>query len=264
MEEIAGTPPAVSGGEPAKVESAPPAPATATPDDASLLKARLEEKDSFIGRQANELGSLRNEVGYLRSLVEQAQARSQEPVESVPATPTRTKINWDNPDESIDRLVEEKFQARERAREQSDRARRAQVAQANFESAFEQAKRENPKLFEGIDKEVQYAVQNTFQSGLINEYNITPKTVKRAAQLIWLEKDSPDRIVPSSPTPVRPTATETPVARPISTEDVSVEIDEETRKWGREQGLNDKQIDELVGNELQAVAKGLNKSAFRR
>ena len=255
-----GTPVTPPSSEPEQTPSAPvqaPAPPV-TPDEVAILKARLEEKESFIGKQANE-------VGYLRSMVEQfQQARTQEPVEQAPER-TRQKINWDNPDESIERLVEEKLQAKERAREQSERARRDVEAKSNFYEGRDTAFKENKRLYEGIEDAVSQAVQNAYQSGLINERSLaSPRTWKRAAQLILLEQDKLDRLVSTGPTPVKPTATETPVARPISTEEVSYTISEEDRRWGRDQGLSDKQLEELAEIGLKAVAEGKTRTSFRR
>lgn len=262
MIEETGPPLAPTSGEPETQPSTPQAPAQpVTPDELAVLKARLEEKDNFIGKQTNIVGDLRNEVGYLRSMVEQfQQPRKQEPVETAPERP-RQKINWDYPEESIEKLVEERLQAKERAREQEDRQRRATEAQSNFYDGKEAAYREDKKLYEGIETEVEKAIYESYRSGILNERSLAnPKTWKRAAQLLRLERGETDRLISHSPTPTRPTQTETPVGRPISTEDVSVEIDEETRRWGREQHLTDKQIEEIIGNEMKAALDGKNKT----
>jgi len=258
-----GTPTSPPVSEPVTPESPSPAPvAPATPDEAALLKARLEEKDAFIGRQSTELGTLRNELGYLRSMVEQVQqARPQEPVEQ-PTERTRAKIDWDHPDESLEHWFESKMQARERTREQHEQTRRAQMAEANFSNSWELAKQSDPKLYEGIEDKVRFAVQNTFRSGMLNEYSITPKTIKRAAQLIWLEEGKPDKIVPHTPTPTKPIPTETPSGRPISTEEVSVEVSESDYKWGESQGLTRKQTEEIIQKELGEAARGNNRRAI--
>jgi hypothetical protein len=265
MSEDEGTPAPIEGSEPVEQKESPPSPPPqATPDESAALKARLEEKESFIGRQANELGELRKQTQYLQSMVEQFQmSRNQEPVEQSPPQGTPTKINWDDPDGSIARLVEEKLAAKEAQRQKFDQQRRAQVAYANFNNSWEEAIKRSPKLFEGIEPVVQQSVKNAFQSGIVNEYNITPSFIEKAARLILVDKGDFDRLIPQSPKPTRPTETETPTGRPISTEEVSVEIDERTRRFAQEQGLTEKQALEIMQGELKAASQGLNKSVRR-
>jgi len=40
--------------------------------------------------------------------------------------------------------------------------------------------------------------------------------------------------------------------------EASIEIDDETRRWGRGQGLSDKQIEELMRKEAKARSEGKN------
>lgn len=271
MLEDEGKPAPVEGSEPAATESTPTTPTptvtpTVTPDETAALKARLEEKESFIGRQSAEVGTLRNEVGYLRSMVEQSQAgRQQVPVEQRPPETARTKINWDDPDGSISRLVEERIQASESQRQKQDMERRASEARSNFYEGKDAAYKTDKRLYEGIEGRVEQALYESYRSGILNERSLAnPKTWQRAAQLIRLEGGEYDRLQPPAVQPTRPTQTETPQGRPISTEEVSVEIDDETRRWGRGQGLTDKQIEELIEREMKATSQGLNKTVFRR
>lgn len=53
--------------------AAPEEPKEDTPDEVAALRARLEDKDSFIGRQSNELGELRRQVEELARVQQQQQ-----------------------------------------------------------------------------------------------------------------------------------------------------------------------------------------------
>jgi len=266
MDEEQGTPAPTEGGEPEKTEAQPTPTPTVTPDEIAALKARLEEKESFIGRQANELGELRKTTSYLQSLVEQVQQeRAREPVEPSPAG-TRKKINWDDPDSSIEQLVEEKLAAKESQRQKFEGELRAREAYSAAQDGFTRAVKENPRLYEGIEEKVRNAMQMSWQRGIFTQpWELrNPEAWHSAAALMRFQSKEFDKIAPPAPTPTRPTPTETPTGRPINTEEVSVEIDEETLRWGRGQGLTEKQISELVENEMKAAAQGLNKSFIRR
>lgn len=54
------------------------------------LERAVEEKEAFIARQGTDVGSLRNELQSLRSLLEQRQT------EQAPATPQQLPANWEN------------------------------------------------------------------------------------------------------------------------------------------------------------------------
>jgi len=261
MLEEHGTP-APGGSEPEPQPQAPaPAPAAVTPEDPGVLKARLEEKESFIGRQSKEIGDLRNQLGYLQSMVEGIQtARPSEPVRETPSPPSGTPADFfDRPMDYVDRRVEEKLRTIEERRQKQDMDSRAREAQSNFYDGKEQAYKTDKRLYEGIEQEVERALHESYRAGILNERSLaSPKTWQRAAQLIHLERGEFDRLTPPAPKPVAATQTETPSGRPMQYGDVSVEVDEDTRRWGRGQGLSDKQIEELIRKEAGARGKGQN------
>jgi hypothetical protein len=227
-------------------------------EDASALKARLEEKESFIGRQTNEIGDLRSKVGYLQSQMEALERLRERPVGQPPAEGTRPKFNWEDPDTSIEQIVQSRLKAAENQRMQQDTERRAQVAYSNFTNSWNQAMKSDPKLYDGIEGIVQETVKNSYRSGIVNEYSITPDTIKMAAQMIRLQRGENKYFAPPQVTPVQPTASETPGARPMRQEELSVEIDEGTRRYAKERGLSEKQVQEILQKELKAKAKGQN------
>ena len=242
-------------------EPAPPvaAPSEAKPaEDASALKARLEEKESFIGRQTNEIGDLRSKLGYLQSQLEAQERFRETPVERPPTEGTRTKFNWDDPETSVEQIVQARLKAAEEQRTRQDTERRAQVAYSNFTNSWNQATRSDPKLYEGIEDVVRDTVKNSYRSGIVNEYSITPDTIKMAAQMIRLQRGENKYFAPPQVSPVRPTESETPGARPMRQEELSVEIDEPTRRFAKERGLTDKQVQEYMQKELKAKVRGQN------
>ena len=246
-------------------EPAPPAaaPSAATPaEDASALKARLEEKESFIGRQTNEIGDLRSKLGYLQSQIEAQERFRERPVEQPPVEGTRPKFDLDrflaDPENAVEQIVNARLRFSEAQRERQDTERRAQVAYSNFTNAWGRATKEDPKLYEGIESVVQDTVKNSYRSGIVNEYSITPETIKMAAQMIRLQRGENKYFAPPQVSPVHPTASETPGARPMRQEELSVEIDEATRRFAKERGLTDKQVQEYMQKELKAKVRGQN------
>ena len=102
-DEKVGTPDASQQGS-GEPEQQPTTPAPqGTPENVEVLRARLEEKEKFIGRQANEIGELRAAMGRLQSLVEGQQLERQREPEPEPAPDLGTPHfgwDWDKPVES--------------------------------------------------------------------------------------------------------------------------------------------------------------------
>jgi hypothetical protein len=264
MEDEKGTLP-VEATPQATPEPAPPEPAPAparTPDELVEIKARLDEKDKFIGRQTSEIGDLRRQLDYLSGQVAATAERSNEPAVR-PSAPTRTPDEFFNrPYENVEQIVEERLRARDTQRQQEEQNRQAYEARANFMDGKEAAMKDDKRLFEGIEDQVSQAVWNAYQGGAINYRSLaSPKTWKMAAKMLLLEKDDPslyERVKPPKIQPTSVTQTETPNARARDYGTVAVEIDEDTRRWGRDQGLTDKQIEEIVHRELVAKSRGKN------
>ena len=243
-----------------------------TPENAETLKARLEEKEKFIGRQANEIGELRAAMGRLQSLVEGQQLERQREPEPEPAPDLGTPHfgwDWDKPVESAEaiaeRVAEKRLRQIEAERAKREAERMAVDAKSSFFEGKEAAfKGPDKHLFEGIEDQVAQLVYESYRNGIINTHSLAnPKTWQKAAQLYWLEKGDYSRLVPKPIQPTKPTQTETPAGKPVGTEEFVFEIDEETRRWGHEQGLTDKQIEELYQKELRAVREGKNRATRR-
>jgi len=266
MEETTGHPPEATPVAPEPQPAPPPAPASEglPVEDIGALKARLDDKDKFIGRQTNEIGDLRSQLDYLRGHVEALERTRQVPEEEEP-TPEepRPKFNWEDPEASVEQIVQIRLaasmQTAEQQRSQESAAMRAQIAYTNFNNSWAQAVKDDPRLYEGIEGIIQETVKNSYKGGILNEYNITPQTIRLAAQMVRLNKGEIDRLSPQRMPPVQPTVSETPTARPMrNQEEVSVEIDDRMRQYGRDKGLSDKQIEDFVKKELDARMKGQN------
>lgn len=258
MDEQEGHPPEETQATPEQEQQTPAPAPQAAPEDLSALKARLEEKESFIGRQSKEIGDLRGELGYLRTMMEGLQSGRQQEPEPAPQVGT-PQFNWENPAESVNRLIEERLKAAEAQRQRTDQERRAREAQVNYYEGKESAYKSDKYLYEGIEQEVERAVYESYRNGILNERSLaSPETWKTAAQLIRLRKGEFDRLKPPATKPMTAPQSETPTAKPMRFEDVPITVDEETRRWGRGQGLTDKQIEEIIKGEAQAKAKGQN------
>jgi len=259
-------------------ETAPPevtAPDKGTPDKLADIESRLAEKEKYIGQQSNVIGDLRRQLDYLTGQVQATAERLNQPDDEPSAPPEGTPDEFFNrPYDAVRRVVERELQAERTQRMQEEQARQAQEAQANYYEGRDAAYRGNKRLFDGMEDRVEAAVYGAYRAGALSARSLaSTKTWERAAKLILLEQDDQslyERVKQPKVQPTSPVQTETPNGRPRDFGAVSIEIDEETRRWGRNfrdddhpHGLSDKEIEEIVKGELREKAPGGRNRASR-
>ncbi len=134
----------------------------------SQLVEMLKEKESFIGKQANEsVGQVRQlaeQVNYLRGLVESRQFVPEGPT---PAKPPKPEFDFTNPEAYVSHLVSEQVDGLRRDLAKRDAEQYIRSARVNMERGFKEAMAKSPTLFAGIENGVQQAVAQQVRGGSI-------------------------------------------------------------------------------------------------
>lgn len=232
------------------------------------LVAIAEEREKHIGTQAKEIGDLRNDMGYLRNMVEQAQSQPPQPTFQQQAPPPGPpKFDYERPEDSALAIYEWKEKQRDEQRRREDDTRKLQDAQDFFNEGRENAYRSNPKLFKGMEREVEQAVWSTAQTGFLRPANLRHlDTWETAAIIIAKRKGELDRIVPSTIQPVSATPTERPASAKggVMEADFPIDLsDFEVQQFMRERGLTEKQAREIIRKEAGIAQQGEFNTRYR-
>jgi len=202
---------------PTQVESAAPQPvlpAKYAGKSAEDLAKMLEDQEKMIGRQAAEVGELRqkssNYEQWLAQIqLQQAQQQAQAAPPVAPVDDEPSKFDWENPDKAVDRRVERKL------RSELDVLRRQMVmetAASQAPIAKNMAKTMYPDAFKGVtDDELDRAMYGGAAAGNVQPQNLTKPEAWR--MLGWiLQGEKNNYRMGGGITPVSPTATETPMS----------------------------------------------------
>jgi len=204
-------------------------------------------------------------LSYMQGMVEQGFQRPQAQ-EAIPPPGPKWNIDPDaffqKPVDNVDMIVQQRIKEYEERQKAENQKRDEAEAKANYLEGRDSAYKQNKRLFEGIEQNVDNLLYESYRMGAVSKQSLrNPKTWERAAQLVWLEKGDVSKIAPSGPRPVTATQTENPQAgKPMSIDEAPLEADEATRKFWEEQGLSEKEGMEQLRNELKAKAAGLNRS----
>jgi hypothetical protein len=114
-----------------------------------------------LGGKAKEIGDLKNNLAYSDQLRELAMQRARE---EQPAQAEEPKADWnfEKPIESVEQIVRRELDAREKKRQESDLQRVKAEAQSNYAEGRSLAMRQNPELFEGVEREVEDAIYKSY------------------------------------------------------------------------------------------------------
>ena len=231
-------------------ESKETAPATPvkSPEDLSKM---VEDAQSHIGRLSSELGELRQ----YKSLAEQLLQERQRQAQQAPAQPEKAfEFDYENPIKSMDTYLEHKL-SKEREKMQHESNRRMVLeTQQRFERGKRTAYETNPRLFKGIEKDVEGVVFQSVRSGIVQPWEVDdPKTWETAATVLAASRKDYSRLMPDKVTPVSPTPTETPsYSRSASSGDIEVTLDEADKTWAKEQNITEEQAKEIIKKEYLA------------
>lgn len=174
------------------------------------LARLLDDQERMIGRQAAEVGELRQRASsYEQQFAQFIAQQAQQPQTAHPQVPDEpSKFNWEDPDRSVDARVDRKLKA------ELDVYRRQvlmETAASQAPIAKNIAKTMYPDAFKGIsDQELDQAMYGGAQAGNVQPQNLTKPEAWR--MLAWiLQGEKMGYRAPANINPVSPTATETPV-----------------------------------------------------
>jgi len=158
-----------------------------------------------LGGQAKEIGDLRNNLAFSKQLRElelqrvresgsQATQQQEEP---------RAVWNFEQPVESVEQIVDKRLDAREKKRQQGDLKRVQDEAKSYYAEGRSLSMKQSPGLFEGIERETEDAVYNSYMTGIIGAHDLrNPEAWNMAAKLIHLRDGKIDRLQPAAVQPV--------------------------------------------------------------
>jgi len=235
--------------------------------NADELKAIIKDQDSLIGRHGQRVGDLEREVQGLKELADQIRfspgAGQQSQAREAPQPP-KPEFDWTNPEPYVrDRAAEvarQELAKYDKYRQQQDQVRYYEEAKGNYYDGQKKALGGNPKLFEGIERDVADYMFTTFRAGAIDKDTLrNPDAWELIAKNIRLQRGEYDRIVPQKPHGMSPQPLDRPSSRPDSDADEDVVLDEEDREFMKKQGLTEKEAVEIIKGEVSAAKKGLRR-----
>ena len=248
----------------------PPVPEKYKGKSAEELVRLLEETESEGTRRSKQISDLRADLEYSESLRQRRAEQIQDQQVFSPGLPPKEpQFAWDyeKPVESTVTIAESIWQRREAERQSREAQTKAYEAQAFFAEGKRQAEKSNPRIFEGIEKEVDQVVYDSYRAGIIPLYELrNPETRVRAAQLIHLRDGKYDRLRPTIE-PMKATATETPTSARVKEGGQTVSLDtseREVQDLMEQSGLTQKEAEEIVKSELELMEKGGIKEIVRR
>lgn len=256
----------VKQGEPTATEPSPApaaAPATeATPQAPVIVPEKLagksaEEIASQYLELEKKLGEQGRELGELRSRIPQQPQFQPPPPQFYPQQPIqpepRIEFDYGKPEESVirivDHLVEKRLEAERQNRATHEVRQREQEAQVNYQSGRDTALKSNPRLFEGIEADVDQIMQTGYrQLGWHPAILRDPKAWERAAVNLRFDRGEYDRLAKPSIQPPQPSHTAVPNLAKSETK-AGVELDDDTRKMAKEFGISEQEARDIIEKE---------------
>jgi len=237
-----------------ELEAAPaeaaPEPEPATPPSKYAGKSQeelarmLEEQERYLGRLGNELGDTRQQAEYWRQqseAIRQARVAQEEQ-----AKPRGSDWDWEKfqqqPDAIIESLVDRRLQQAEQYREERE-------FQREFQRGRQQAMKERPGLFKGIEDKVDALVVNGKRGGFVNSSSVgDPETWYYAAGLLKMRESN---FQFGGVNPVQPTQTERPMARKQTPGEAKeqVEFDDKSLSMVKGLGFSETRAAEILRGE---------------
>lgn len=198
------------------------------------LARMLEDQEKHLGRQANELGELRQRSQQYENWLAQAQmAQAQQQAQTAHQAPEEApdglgKFDWENPEREVNRRVEKKLKTE---MESMRRSLMMETAAAQAPIAKNMAKNMYPDAFRDVtDEELDRAMFGGAAAGNVQPQNLTKPEAWRMLGWILQGEKRGYKMQPGGVNPVSPTSTESPVsAKPQNYGEEPIAIDEQAR-----------------------------------
>jgi len=249
---------AAQAAEPVQQEAQTTTPATATPDPVVAMNEKLTALEGQLGKQAEEVGQLRNTAEYWRQQVSQQQAyqpnqwEMQSPYNPY-GYPQQKPITDESfltePVQTVQRLMADGLSRIEANRQRDVMIQRQQDAAGSVMEGFATAQRINPEVFKGIENEVRNTMGAWVFQGSVLPYNArNPENWELLAKVIHMQKGQYDRITPKKTTPPNPVSGQSPnrVVKGYEPEADLSEVPATGMDIARKFGLDEKEIKEAV------------------
>ena len=229
--------------QPEATPTAPaPVPEKLSGKSADEIAAQYLELEKKLGEQGRELGEL-------RSRIPQYQPQPQwYPQPSYPPEP-RVEFDYGKPEDSVKNIVRMELELERQNRATYDVQRQEQEARLNYDAGKDVAVKGNPRLYEGIEPQVEQAIQMAYrQYGLHPAALRDPRVWERAAQNIRLERGEFDRLTKPGVQPPQPSHTAVPNQTRTEAR-VGVELDDDIRHLAKELKLSEQEAREIIEKE---------------
>jgi len=243
------------------------------------LRDILTEQEKAMGKLSEKVDQFKGDVDYWRTKADATdrdrqlygagtQTSTLQP--NIPGTQQQgqSQFDWEKPAESVGSVVDQRLAQRDQMYAQEQVGRVVDEAKVAFNVGYENAKRSNPRLFEGKDfeREVVDFMYNYYapfaSKGIpVAHYLNNPKTWVRVAQNKRLERNEYDRLQPEQIIPVSPTGTQIPnQAKPQSPEEKPIDLSPGAKQmvgWFKEKGYvkGEEEAAEMVREEREEKAK---------
>jgi hypothetical protein len=227
------------------------------------LAQELELLQKKLGEQGKELGDVKSNFEYQQRLHE-LERQKWEQAQSQPTQSEQEKSvdwNYENPVPSVQEVVRRELQKEREAQQKAQ----AEYTQARANSLYAEGRRtsmmQNPKMYEGIERDVENAVSESYRRGIIGVDDLrNTETWNMAAKLIHLKNEDYSRLQPSEVKPVGSTETELPTpAKPGTTEKPFTGLNYNERAvqdMMAQYGWTKEEAEEIVKEEQERVMRG--------
>lgn len=230
-----------------------------SPDE---LRSMLRDAQKQIGKQANEVGEVRRlkeEFEALRSELAQRQYQQFEQPRYVPAPPKEEEEEFDftSVPKSVEKIVERKLQQERQARQMEMARRDALDAQAAFEAGKKEAFKQNPELYRGLEKDLEWQFFNGWKNGTVDKRTLADPSNWEALAVVMRHQKGDLANVMSRKTVTAPRM-ETPTSRRMAEaeDDDTFQLTREDRDLMERSGLSEKEYREAYGIGLAMKRNG--------
>lgn len=229
---------AATGGQPDKTPAV----------DLNALVQSVDGLNKLMGKWSNEVGEVRQGMQAIINRQQEIDQnlRRQEPTRAPGDDIDETEF-LTHPKETIKKVLQAEFETRERASREQRMQVEAQEALANYRQGFAAARKENPDLYDGIDKEVTQNLYQAYVNGIINKHDLTnPDTYRQTAQAMRVFRGEYDKVVPTKKSAPL-TSTEVPKGRKdVDSDEDEFVLDDDAKEFAKQQGWTDKEAVENI------------------